>query len=67
MKGQLCYSCFDHTTYQYHGQTPDAFHRELKRYLGALTENVIVECYLCDRKVQYYKAGATQVWRERTL
>lgn len=62
--GKLCFTCYDDITFQLHGQTPNNFTSEIKRYTSAIHEGLTVECSHCDRAVVFNRDEATGKWRQ---
>lgn len=62
MSGKLCYTCYDDVTFQYHGYVPEAFNREIKRYVDSIYEDLTIKCGLCNRTVIFNRDKETGKW-----
>lgn len=52
IKEGQCFTCFDHSTFQYHG-LDHMYDSEINRYVGDIEEGLIINCATCSRIVEY--------------
>ncbi|MGN7387776.1 hypothetical protein [Sporosarcina sp. SAFN-015] len=62
--GNLCFSCFDDITFQYHGYNAEKFQSEINRYTNAIYEGLTVNCSLCGRTAKYNRDEPSGKWQQ---